>query len=80
MSLEGSPTGGDRPGDGRGALHSLAGNGNLAERREAVHSVLSLQNQAADSHELGHIDFHSPLWIVHRTNAHQGLLRSVLFL
>ena len=77
MSVEGLPTGGDRSGDGRRVLHPIAGNGNLLERREVVHSVLSLQNQATDSCELGLIGFHSSLWTVHGTSAHQGLLRTV---
>ena len=77
MSPEGLPAGGDRSGNGRRALHSVRGNGDFYARREVVHSVLSLQNQAADSRELGHFDFHSSLWTVNGTDAHQGLLRFV---
>ena len=77
MSVEGLPAGGDRSGDGRRVLYPIAGNGNLLARREVVHSVLSFQNQAVDSCELCHIGFHSSLWTVHGTSAHQGLLRVV---
>lgn len=77
MSLEGLPAGGDRSGNGRRVLHPIGGHGDLYARREAVHSVLSLQNQAADSSELGYFDPYSSLRTVNRTDAHQGLLRFV---